>query len=99
MPAGRRRGDQLGVGELGEMAARGLRRHMRDIGELARRIGAAVHQRAQDIGARRIAHQRGDRRHVENLCHAVMIARRGGRRIGPHFGGGRTIRLSGAPVS
>ena len=51
---------QATLHQLGEMAARRLRRDARDPGELLRRQRAPVHQRVQHVGAGRIAHQMGD---------------------------------------
>jgi hypothetical protein len=63
------RHDQPRDGELAKMAARGLRRDMRHVGELAGREGATVHQRTQDVGARRIADQRPHHSHVQHFAH------------------------------
>jgi hypothetical protein len=49
---------------------------MRRVGEFARGQRAAVKQRAQDVGAGRIADQRRNRSHVENFAHGRTIARR-----------------------
>ena len=46
--------------QLGEMLARRLRRHAGDVSKLARRQRASVDQRHQNVGARRIADQRGN---------------------------------------
>ena len=69
-----RRGDQVGGAELAEMPARGLRRDVRRIGELARRQRAPVEQRAQDVGAGGITHQCRNRGHIENFAHGNNIA-------------------------
>jgi hypothetical protein len=65
--------EQLAVHELGEMAARGLRRHMGEKGEFGRGQGAPVHERPQDIGARRIPHQRRHFRHARLAAHARQL--------------------------
>ena len=70
------------------MAARGLRRDVRRVGELARGQRAAVEQRAQDVGAGRIADQCGDRGHIENFAHAGTIARRRAARHGANASAG-----------
>jgi hypothetical protein len=70
------------------MTACGLRRDHRRIGKLARRQGAAIAERAQNVGARRIADQRRHGGHVEHFAHAFSIARRADR----HFGEFRSIR-------
>ena len=97
-----RRHDQACPGELAEMAARGLRRDVRRVGEFARGQRAAVEQRDQHVGARRIADQRGDGGDIEDLAHARYSANKPGRHarmlrpspkcLALHFGGGRNVR-------
>ena len=61
--------DQLRRRELAEVAARGLRRHVGRVGKLGRGQGAAVEQRTEDIGARRIADEGGDGGEIEDFAH------------------------------
>src|SRR6185437_11228995 len=58
------------LGQLGEMAAGGLRRDAGGIGELAGGEGAPVHQGAQHIGTGRVADQRGDLGDLHAFAHA-----------------------------
>src|SRR4051794_1391113 len=62
--------EQLAVGQLGEVAAGGLRRDTGRIGKLARGQCPAVKQRAQDVGARGVAHQRSHFGNFQNTLHA-----------------------------
>src|SRR5690242_11799626 len=62
------------------MSARGLRRDVGRIGELARGQRAPVEQRAQDIGPGRIADERRNRGHVENFAHASEYSPCGAKR-------------------
>ena len=57
-------------GELAEMAAGGLRRHAGGKRQLGRGQRAAAEQRAQDIGAGRIADQSRDFGHLRCIRHA-----------------------------
>src|SRR3954469_11832714 len=74
------------------MAARGLRRDMRRIGEFAGRQGSAVEQGTEDVGARRIADEGRDGCHVQDFAHGGNIAFQ--RTIGTRnrFGRGRSDR-------
>src|SRR6185312_11676887 len=54
------RHEQPRLGQLGEVAAGGLRRDTRGIGELARGERPPVHQGTEHVGASRIAEQRRD---------------------------------------
>ena len=53
-------GEQTALGQLAEVPACGLRRYPTDIGEFRRGQRAAVEQNGQDIGAGRVADQRGN---------------------------------------
>ena len=84
---------QLSVGQLGEVAAGGLRRDAGRIGELARGQCAAVKQRAQDVGARGIAHQRGHFGNFQNALHAANMRPNQIQRQGRSFGRGRSVSV------
>ena len=83
-------GQKPRIDQLCQMRARGLRGHMRGIGEFAGAQRAAVHQRREHVGARRIAEQCRDLGDVGGVCHGFSIARD---RAGPdaeRFGHGRS---------
>ena len=61
MPALPRPDDEPGLGELGEMAARRLKRHARRLRQFVHRQGPAVHEGSQNVGSRGIADQGRDR--------------------------------------
>jgi hypothetical protein len=65
MPALLDHGQEAAVHQLGEMRARRGRRHAGNVGELARGQRAAVGQRIEHVGARRLADQRRDFRHAD----------------------------------
>ena len=73
---------QIGVGELSAVQARRLRRDAGEERELARGERAPVHQRVQDRGPGRVAHQRRRSRQVR-CCSHVPILGSGGRRATP----------------
>jgi len=70
--------EQPGLGQLGEVAAGRLRRDAGGVGELLGGERAAVHQRAQDVGARRIADRRRNLGQVGSDRHAGDSSALGG---------------------
>ena len=92
VPPRRRRGDQAGLGQLGEVGAGRLRRHARGIGELGRGHRAAVEQRDEDVGARRIAREGGDLGNHGSSNHGRSLPPRAARRTADRFGRDRSTR-------
>ena len=91
MPALFGQRQQVRLAQAGEMLAGRLRRHAGDIGELARRQRAAVDQRHQNVGARRIADQRGDFGDGGlRFAHDQHISRTRGSRQSRQFGNSRS---------
>ena len=73
MPALADAAQQIGIGQPGEMAAGGLRRHAGDERQLLGRQRAAVHQRDQHVGARPVADQRRDLGNVRAIGHRRSV--------------------------
>ncbi len=62
------------LGQLGEMAARRLRRNPGDIGKLGGGLRPSVLQHAEDVGAGGIAEQRGDGGEIDWGAHPIEVA-------------------------
>ena len=67
-------GEELGIDELREMGADGLRRDARLLGELGRGERLAGEERGQRLRPRGIADQRGDAGNAGSVEHASMLA-------------------------
>ena len=74
MPSLLLRGEQVRGIELGEMAARGLERDARGLGELAHGERAPVHEGGEDVGPGRIAEKRGHGGDDGTFLHTSIIA-------------------------
>ena len=65
---------ELRLGELRQMPAGGLQGHAGGFGKLACGQRASVHQRRQDVGAGRVADQRGNIGDQGSVFHTSMVA-------------------------
>ncbi len=92
MPALFHAGNQAGLGQLAEMAARGLRRDAGGMRQFTGGERAAAHQRGQHVGAGRIADQRGNFGHLVRE-HARKVRPRSAHCKPGRYGQYRTIRL------